>query len=139
VSTIVVHTIIDAIASFQSTQIMSTHSYHFTAIAIAWVVALRFFAKPIVILVELCKIAIFVVMGIYQQEAGTRVICFLIAAAFVAYDIWARDKLMFAAKMITHSTIAMKENPVILFGGIFIKLLFAANAALFIFFFCRVF
>lgn len=120
-------------------QLIHIISCPFTAIAIAWVVALRFFAKPIVILVELCKIAIFVVMGIYQQEAGTRVICFLIAAAFVAYDIWARDKLMFAAKMITHSTIAMKENPVILFGGIFIKLLFAANAALFIFFFAESF
>lgn len=108
-------------------------------IAIAWVVALRFFAKPIVILVELCKIAIFVVMGVYQKETGTKVICFLIAAGFVAYDVWARDKLMFAAKMITHSTIAMKENPVILFGGIFIKLLFAGNAALFVFFFAESF
>lgn len=111
----------------------------FTAIAIAWVVALRFFAKPIVILVELCKIAIFIVMGIYQSDNGTKVICFLVAAGFVAYDVWARNKLMFAAKMITHSTIAMKENPVILFGGIFIKLLFAANAALFVYFFAESF
>jgi hypothetical protein len=110
-----------------------------TAIAVAWVVALRFFAKPIVVLVELVKIAIFIAIGIFQEDTTSRVICFGIAIALVAYDIWARDKLMFAAKVISHSTIAMKENPPIFFGAIVVKLLFAGNAALFVYFFAESF
>lgn len=105
------------------------------AIAIAWVVALRFFAKPIVILVELCKIAICITIG----ASGGGYIWFIIAGALTAYSIWARDKLMFAAKMIIHSTVAMKENPAIFFGAICIKLLFAGNAALFVYFFAESF
>lgn len=109
------------------------------AIGLTWVVLLRFFATPIVILVELCKIAIFIVMGIYQVSRSSQVMCFAIAAGILLYDIWARNKLIFAAKIISHSTIAMKENMSIFVGGIAIKVLFAGITALFIFFFAESF
>jgi len=108
-------------------------------LAFAWVVALRFFAKPIVILSEICKIVIFIVIGIYQERTSSKVICFLFAAGLLGYAYWARNKILFAAKIITHSTIAMKENPSIFIGGIFTQLFFAGNAALFVYFFAESF
>lgn len=114
-------------------------------IAIAWVVALRFLAREIVILSELCKIAIFIVAGVvysaFSWWANFQVsfICFAVAAALAAYAIWARAKILFAAKMIAHSTIAMKENPSIFIGGLFCKLLFVGNAAFFVYFFAESF
>lgn len=108
-------------------------------LALSWVVALRFFAKPIVILAEICKIAILIVMGVYQVHVGTRILFWVMAALFLAYDIWARNKLMLAARIITYSTVAMKENPSIFVGSIILKLLFAGNAALFVFFFTESF
>ena len=108
-------------------------------IALTWVVALRFFAKPIVFLVEACKIAIFIVIGIYQEDTTTKIFCFLLAAASLGYAVWARKQIIFAAKIITHSTIAMKENPSIFFAGLIIKLVFAGNAGLFVYFFAESF
>lgn len=108
-------------------------------IAIAWVVALRFLAREIVILSELCKIAIFIVAGVYSESFRVGVFCFAVAAALAAYAIWARAKILFAAKMIAHSTIAMKENPSIFIGGLFCKLLFVGNAAFFVYFFAESF
>eukprot|EP00557_Chaetoceros_sp_GSL56_P003092 CAMPEP_0176493614 /NCGR_PEP_ID=MMETSP0200_2-20121128/9640_1 /TAXON_ID=947934 /ORGANISM="Chaetoceros sp., Strain GSL56" /LENGTH=603 /DNA_ID=CAMNT_0017891283 /DNA_START=1428 /DNA_END=3239 /DNA_ORIENTATION=+ len=109
------------------------------AIGVTWVVALRFFAKPIVILAEIAKIVILIIMGVYQVHVSAKVVCWVLAALFVAYDIWARKKLMLAAKIIEYSTVAMKEIPSIFVGSIVIKLLFAGNAALFVYFFTESF
>lgn len=109
------------------------------AIAFTWIVALRFFAKPIVFLVELCKVAIFIVAGIYQEDTTSRVICFLIAVAILAYTYWKREKIIFAAKIISHSTIAMKENPSMFLAGLVLKLLYAGNAVLFVMFYTGAF
>ena len=46
---------------------------------------------------------------------------------------------MYAAKVIEQSTIAMKHNPSIFLGGILCKILFAANAAFFVFVFAESF
>jgi hypothetical protein len=110
-----------------------------SVIGLTWVVALRFFAKPIVILAEIAKIVILIIMGIYQVHTTTKVLFWVAAAAFLGYDIWARNKLMLAAKIIEYSTIAMKENPSIFVGSIVVKLLFAGNAALFVYFFAESF
>lgn len=75
--------------------------------------------------------------GIYANETQSKAVCFLVAAALVGYAYWARNKILFAAKMISHSTIAMKENPSIFLGGIFAKTLYAGNAALFVYFFAE--
>jgi len=107
------------------------------ATAILWVVALRFFAKPIVILSELSKIGIAIAMGIYQEDTAAKVIFFLIAAGLAGYTYWAWKKIIFASRMIAHSTIAMKENPAILGGSLVVKCLFAGNAALLVFFASR--
>lgn len=109
------------------------------AIAFTWIVALRFFAKPIVFLVELCKVAIFIVAGIYQEDTTSRVICFLIAVAILVYTYWKREKIIFAAKIISHSTIALKENPSMFLAGLVLKLLYAGNAVLFVMFYTGAF
>jgi len=105
------------------------------AIAFAWILSLRFFAKPIVFAVEFFKVAVFIVFGIWQEDTGGKIFFFCIAAALLVYIYWARNKILFAAKVIAHSTIAMKENSSIFVAGILIKLLFAGNAALFVTFF----
>lgn len=101
---------------------------------ILWILALRFYAKQIVILSEISKIGIAIAMGVYQEDTTTRVFFFLIAAAMLGYAIWARNHILFAAKMISHSTIAMKENPSLLGASLLVKCVFAANAALFVYF-----
>jgi hypothetical protein len=113
------------------------------AVAIIWVVLLRFFAKPIVIIVEGVKIGLVIAAGVYQltnnDDTTASIICFVIAALMVAYVIWQWKTIMFAAKMITHSTIALKENPSVLFGSLVMKFFYAGNAALFVLFFAKSF
>jgi len=108
-------------------------------LAIAWIVLLRFFAKPIVVATEFVKIGIFIAVGIYQKETGTRVFCFLIALGLLCYVIWAWKHIMFAAKMIKYSTIALKENPIMFVGCIVVKLFYVLNAFLFVLFFSKSF
>lgn len=109
-------------------------------LAFTWIVLLRFFAKPIVILTELLKIGTFLYLGIdARHTTGTRVTCFLIAAALLLWDIWARNEILFAAKVIQHSTIAMKENPKMFIGAILFKLFYVLNAYLFVLFFSNSF
>jgi len=109
------------------------------AIAFAWVLALRYFSKQVVILSELCKIALFIYFGAIQESSDASITCYAIAFFLAAYAVWAREKIMYAAKVIEKSTIAMKHNPSIFVGGILCKILFAANAAFFIFFFAESF
>lgn len=91
------------------------------------------------ILAELCKIGLFVWGGVALEDTGARIVCFLIAAGLAVYAAWARNKILFAAKVIKHSTIAMKENPSIFVGSALCMLLFAGNAGLFVFFFAQSF
>lgn len=108
-------------------------------LAVLWLILLRFFAKPIVVLVEILKVGVFIALGTQQNEEGPKIICFAIACGFALYTLWAWKKLLFAAKMIKESTIAMKENPSVLVGGLLLKILFVGNAALFIWFFSESF
>ena len=108
-------------------------------VGLVWIILLRFFAKPIVIGAELAKIAIFIYMGIVQENMGTRVLCFLIAVGILAYDIWARKEILYAADIISYAVVSFKANPIMFVALIFIQLLFAANALLFVFFFSKSF
>lgn len=108
-------------------------------LALGWIILLRFFAKPIVVATEAVKIGIFVFMGIYQKETSTRVFSFIIAFGMVCYVIWAWKHIMFAAKMIKYSTVALKENPMMFIGCIAIKLFYVLNAYLFVLFFSKSF
>jgi len=108
-------------------------------IATLWVLLLRFFAKPVVIFVELVKIVALIWLGIVVDEISSKVVMFIAAALHIGYDYWAREKILYAAKIITHSTIALKENPSIFAGAFLVKLLFAGNAALFVLFFAESF
>lgn len=108
-------------------------------IATVWVLLLRFFAKPVVIFVELAKISALIYLGIVVDDITAKVVMFIAAALHIGYDYWAREKILYAAKIITHSTIALKENPSIFAGAFLVKLLFAGNAALFVLFFAESF
>lgn len=108
-------------------------------IATVWVLLLRFFAKPVVIFVELAKISALIYLGIVVEDVMAKVVMFIAAALHIGYDYWAREKILYAAKIITHSTIALKENPSIFAGAFLVKLLFAGNAALFVLFFAESF
>ncbi len=108
-------------------------------VAILWSVLLRFFAKPIVIIVELLKIAGVITIGVYQEVNETKIICFVSAALMAFYTVWQWKNILFAAKIIKHSTVSLKENPSILVGSLLIKILYAGNAALFVLFFAKSF
>jgi hypothetical protein len=107
--------------------------------AVLWVVLMRYFAKPIVFLTEFFKIAAFIILAIFQKEVGTKVVCSLIAVGIAAYTWWARKQIIFAAKMLKHSTVAMKENPSIFAGALLSKVFYAANAGFFVWFFAKSF
>lgn len=108
-------------------------------LSVVWVVLLRFFSRPIVILTEVFKIAVFVYMGVVQDSTGTRVLCFLTAVGLIIYDVWTRKEILFAAKILEHSTKALKENPSMFVGCIIVKIVYALNAFLFVLFFASAF
>jgi len=105
------------------------------AVGLGWVILLRFFSKPVVIFTELAKIAIFIYLGI---KSGW-IIFYFIAAANVAYDIWAREQIIFAAEIISYSVVSFRENPMMFLATIVLQLLFAGNAFLFVLFFSKSF
>jgi len=107
------------------------------SLAILWAVLLRFFAKPIVLATELIKIGVFIFMGINSYDTSSRILCFIIAIGILGYNVWARDKLFFAADMITQSVKALKANPWIFPGLLFVKLFYALNSSLFVLFFAE--
>jgi len=104
-------------------------------LAITWGLLLRFCSKPIVIASEVAKIAMFIYMGIVNEQTGTRVLCFFIAGGILAYDVWARKEIMFAAETISYSAVSFKENPAMFIGLLFINLFYVLNAFLFVLFF----
>lgn len=108
-------------------------------ITVVWALLLRYFAKPIVFLTEAVKIAALIALAVYQQEQSSRIIFIILAVALVVYTYYFRVKIILAAKMIEQSVIALSKNPAVFLGGIFTKLLFAGNAALFVFFFSKSF
>lgn len=109
-------------------------------LAFTWILLLRFFAKTIIILTEIVKIGVFIYLGSdTRYTTGARVSYFIAAAALLLWDIWARNKILFAAKVIRHSTIAMRENPKIFIGAIILKLFYVLNACFFVLFFSNSF
>jgi len=104
-------------------------------VCLAWILLLRFFSKPVVLLTELAKIGIFIYLGV----VGRSTICFVVAAGILLYDIWAREQIIFAAEIISYSVVSFRANPVMFLALIFLQLMFAANAFLFVFFFSKSF
>mmetsp|Transcript_29154 Transcript_29154/g.32251 ORF Transcript_29154/g.32251 Transcript_29154/m.32251 type:complete len:641 (-) Transcript_29154:112-2034(-) len=102
---------------------------------IVWIILLRFFSKPIVILTELAKIAICIYLGIKFENLWI----FAVAVGILAYDIYAREQIIFAAEIISYSVVAFKANPTMFLALIFLQLLFVGNALLFVFFFAKSF
>lgn len=107
--------------------------------ALIWVLLLRYMSRPIVILTEFVKVGVFVAMGVLQEGIAIKSVCFVIAAVFLFFMWYMRKNLMFCGRMISHSTIAMKENPIMFAGCLFIKLFYVLNACFFIMFFSESF
>lgn len=108
-------------------------------VGIVWILLLRFFSKPVVILSEIAKIAIFICLGFMQEATSSRVLCFAIALGLLMYAIWTREQIMYAAEVISYAVVSFKANPVMFVALIFLQLLFAGNAILFVFFFSKSF
>ena len=108
-------------------------------ISVIWIVLLRYFSKEIVIVTSLFKIVLFIYLGIMEMsvDGGSGRIYFIIAAGLGAYTYYCWNSIMFAAKTIKHSTIAMKENSNILIGSLFVKVLYVLNSFLFVLFFSK--
>ena len=49
-------------------------------------------------------------LGIMVDEISSKVVMFIAAALHIGYDYWAREKILYAAKIITHSTIGKKTR-----------------------------
>lgn len=108
-------------------------------ITIIWALLLRYFSKPVVFVTEAVKIGALIALAVYQEDQSSRIVFILLAIALAIYTWFCRIKIILAAKMIEQSVIALSKNPAVFLGGIFTKLLFAGNAALFVFFFSKSF
>lgn len=106
-------------------------------LTLLWLLMLKFCAKPIIILIEVAKIAILVFLTITVGNTSVSVFAVFgtLALGLIIYDYIIDDKLMFAAKIISYSTVALKENPSILGGSFLLMLFYVGNAALFVLFF----
>ncbi len=104
-------------------------------LSLFWVVLLRFLAKPIVILIEVFRVVVFVFLAFALGDGRVYFEFLILAAVSLLYTLWIKDKLIFAADMISYSTVALKENPNILAGSLFFMIFYVGNSALFGYFF----
>ena len=70
------------------------------AIAIGWILLLRKFARTVVYVSELVKVAALIYIGVKSENA----FFFVCAGGYVAYAVYIRKKLDFAARIIKHSS-----------------------------------
>ena len=84
-------------------------------LGVGWMILLRKFAKTMVSVTEAFKIFAMCWIGVKSESP----FYFVFAAAYTLIIIVKRDKLKFAAKMISHSALAMQKNPSIM-GALFI-------------------
>ena len=103
------------------------------AMAVFWVVLLKAFAKPIVFATEVLKVVAMIYVGVKMDEKGGNPTIFYIGAVIqIAYVVYFRKNLEFAAKMISHACLALQENKTMFLGLIFVKMFYVLQAVLFI-------
>jgi hypothetical protein len=108
-------------------------------VAVLWVILLRFFATPVVFAMEILKVTAFLYIGIRSGSTGTLVTSIVICLSIIGFDVWTRKQLLFAGRIMSKSAVALKENSIMFVGLVLVKLLFAANAYLFVLFFSKSF
>lgn len=118
-------------------------------IAFGWMALLRFFSREIVYATEVIKAGIFYFAGIYilikaddGDTGGTTfsvTVAFLIGTGILAFAFWRRQKLAFAAKMISNSTVAMEQNTNMFSGVLVVNFIFVLHSLLFVWFFVKSF
>jgi len=118
-------------------------------IAFGWMALLRFFSREIVYATEVIKAGIFYFAGIYILIAAddgdtggitfSVTVAFLIGTGVLAFAFWRRQKLAFAAKMISNSTVAMKQNTNMFSGVLGMNFIFVLHSLLFVWFFVKSF
>ena len=92
----------------------------------AWLILLRMFAKTMVTITEVFKICALVWLGVRAESP----VFYVFAILYLFLIIWKKGKLEFAAKMIAHSALALKENPTIVFALITLKICYLLQAVL---------
>ena len=101
------------------------------AIAIGWILLLRKFARTVVYVSELVKVAALIYIGVKSENA----FFFVCAGGYVAYAVYIRKKLDFAARIIKHSSNGLKENPAMFFALLAVKAIYVIQAILYVKFF----
>lgn len=102
-------------------EVPSTISITMAFVAMLWLVLLHYFAGPIVYATEVVKACVgFWIGGLIISAGGgaESIIFFLIGVGILAFAIWRRENLVFAAKMINLSTVAMKKNNQLFLGAV---------------------
>jgi len=107
--------------------------------ATLWVTFLRYFSKTAVFGTEFVKVALLVWYAVvaWEYDERTTTTTLAIAVLVVAFAVWKRDTLVFAARIIKQSTIAMQENPSMIPGLVFVISLYVVQAFLFVAFFTK--
>jgi hypothetical protein len=89
------------------------------ALAVFWVFLLRQFAQPIVFATKGMS-----VLGLVWFGATTESVFFyFVAFCYLCFIVFIRKRLVFCAKVISHSALALKENPTMFFALLSLKLL----------------
>jgi hypothetical protein len=100
------------------------------ALAVFWVFLLRQFAQPIVFATKGMS-----VLGLVWFAAHAEAPFFyLVALCYLCFIVFIRKRLVFCAKVISHSALALKENPTMFFALLSLKLLYVLQAFLYILF-----
>jgi hypothetical protein len=108
-------------------------------LSVGWIFALKNFSRPIVYLTEIVKVACCGWVAMETNDSGLRAVMLVCAALIVLFMIKNRSKLDFAAKLIAHSAVALKENPAMFVGLVAFKGLYVLHAFAFVTFVTRSF
>jgi len=112
------------------------------ALALLWVVLIKFFATPIVFLTEAVKVAFFIylfITGLQHRTTGSAVVALLCAFATVAWDIYTYKQLIFAGKILSHAAQSFRENMTMFCAFLPLLGIYALNAYLFVLFYAKSF
>eukprot|EP00586_Coscinodiscus_wailesii_P009911 CAMPEP_0172510570 /NCGR_PEP_ID=MMETSP1066-20121228/229571_1 /TAXON_ID=671091 /ORGANISM="Coscinodiscus wailesii, Strain CCMP2513" /LENGTH=789 /DNA_ID=CAMNT_0013289591 /DNA_START=63 /DNA_END=2432 /DNA_ORIENTATION=+ len=102
--------------------------------AVLWTLLLQAFAGIIVFATEAVKIGIIVYLGVLSRYWLTLFLCVVTGACIFVYAVWFRQRLVFAGRMLSYSSKALRENKMMIVGLSCVVIVYVLNAWVFIFF-----
>jgi hypothetical protein len=100
------------------------------AISVIWVALLRQFARPIVFATECVKVVTLVWIGASSESA----FFYVVAVVYLLLVLWQRERLKFAATIISHAAKGLQDNGPMFVALIAVKVVFCIHCFLFMFF-----